>query len=373
MTARVLGAAVLVAVLLLLPAAAVAQEQPVDTSELEQAWELLQEQYGNYLPEFSWQDLGATVDFRGLVSGLARYLFHQVWANASLLGQLVILAVLSALIKNLQSSFSSQGVAQVSRAVIIMVLLTMSAYSFSLAVNLARQTVQAMTGLIISLVPVMLTLLVALGSVTAATAFQPVLFTATALVGTVVSNIVLPLLFAAAVLAVVNQMVLGIEINKLAGLLKDLAVWLLGFLLTVFVGVTVINGAVAAVADGVALRTGKFAAKTLIPVVGGMFSDAFETVAGAALVLKSSIGLFGVIALVVSCFFPVLKLFAITLIYRGTAALLQPLGEDAVSDTLEIMARYMYAVIGAVAAVGLMFFMLITIMVAAANLPTMLR
>jgi stage III sporulation protein AE len=137
--------------------------------------------------------------------------------------------------------------------------------------------------------------------------------------------------------------------------------------------VTIVNGAAAAVADGVALRTGKFTAKAFIPVVGGMFSDAFETVAGAALVLNNSIGLFGAIAIVVSCLFPIIKLFVITLIYRGTAALLQPLGEDAVSDTLDIMARYMYAIIGAVAAVGLMFFMIVTIMAAAANWPAMLR
>jgi stage III sporulation protein AE len=65
-------------------------------------------------------------------------------------------------------------------------------------------------------------------------------------------------------------------------------------------------------------------------------------------------------------------LFAITLIYRGTAALLQPLGEEAVSETLEIMAKYMYAVIGAVVAVGGMFFIIITIIIAAANFMLML-
>lgn len=373
MRTRVLGAAVLAAVLLLLPAAAGAKEEPVDTRELEQAWQQLEEQYGQYLPKFAWRDLGATLDFRGLIAGIARFFFHQVWANASLLGKLIVLAVLGALIRNLQASFSLEGVAQVCRGVVFMALLTIVMYSFSLSVSLARETVQAMADLITSLVPVLLSLLAGLGSVMAASTFQPVLLVASALVGNVVSNIVLPLLLAASVLAVVDQMLLGKRIDKFAALLKDFGVWLLGFLLTVFVGVTVVNGAVAAVADGIALRTGKFTAKAFIPVVGGMFSDAFETVAGAALVLINSIGLFGAVAVVISCLFPILKLFAITLIYRGTAALIQPLGEEAVSETLDIMARYMYAIIGAVAGVGLMFFMIITIMAAAANLPAMLR
>jgi len=68
-----------------------------------------------------------------------------------------------------------------------------------------------------------------------------------------------------------------------------------------------------------------------------------------------------------------LKMFAISLIYRGAAALFQPLGEESVSDTLELMAKYMYAMIGAVVAVSMMFFLVITIIVAAANFMVMVR
>lgn len=370
---KALGALALALVVLALPLGALAQEEGVDTRELEQAWEQVEEKYGQYLPEFAWRDLGKTLDFRGLAAGILRFFFHQVWANAGLLGQLIILAVLGALMKNLQSAFASEGVAQVGRGAVLLALLTVSMYSYGLAISLARETIETMTDLVASLVPVMLSLLAALGSLAAAAVFKPILLTTAAIVGNVVSNVVLPLLMAASVLAVIDKMLQGVRVGKFAALLKDLSVWLLGFLVTVFVGVTIANGAVATVADGVALRTGKFTAKAFIPVVGGMFSDAFETVAGATLVLKNSLGLFGVIALGVSCLFPLLKLFAITLIYRGTAALLQPLGEDGVSDTLEVMAQYMYALIGAVAAVGLMFFLVIVIMVAAANLMVMLR
>ena len=366
-------ALVLVALLVLLPGGAKAQESPVDTRELEQAWQRLQEDYEQYLPKFAWRDLGKAIDFKGLVAGLARFFFHQVWANASLLGQLIVLAVLGALVKNLQASFSSQGVAQVCRGVVFLALMSVGMYSFSGGIGLARQTVQSMTELVTALVPVLLSLMAALGSLTVATVFKPVLLIATVLVGNVVGNVILPILLAAAVLAVVDKMLKEIGIDKFASLLKDLSVWLLGFLLAVFVGVTVLNGTVATVVDGVALRTGKFAAKSVIPVVGGMFSDAFETVAGTTLVLKNTVGLFGAVALAASCLFPLIKLFAITIIYRGTAALLQPLGEDIVSDAMETMAKYMYALIGAVAAVGLMFFMVIAIIVAAANFMVALR
>lgn len=364
---------VVIIILIIFPLPVLAQEEiPVDTRQLEQEWQSIQQQYGEYLPEFNWKDIGSTLDFKGLAAGFFRYLLREVLANGALLGQLILLAVFGALLKNLQNAFSNDGVARVSRAVVFLVLLSICVYSFSISMNLARQVVNSMTDFILSLVPVMLALLAGMGSLAAASVFQPVLMTAAGIVGNLVSNVVLPLIFSAAILALVDRM-FGAGLNKLAGFLKDASVWVLGFLLTLFVGVTVINGAVASVADGVALRTGKFTAKAFIPVVGGMFSDAFETVAGASLVLKNSIGAFGAVALIVLCCFPLLKLFAITLIYRGAAALLQPLGEDGVSDTLEAMAKYMYAIIGAVAAVALMFFLVITIIVAAANLMVMVR
>lgn len=370
MRGRVIAA--LVIALLLLPLAAGAAEEPVNTSELEREWQALQQQYGQYLPDFQWKEIGS-LDFRGLAAGMLRFLLHEVWANGALLGQLILLAVFSALLKNLQNSFSGDGVAQVSRVVVFLVLLSVCMYTFSISMNLARQTVQSMTEFMLSLVPVMLTLLAGMGSLAAASVFQPVLLTAAGVVSMLVSNVALPLLFASALLALVDKMLTGVGLNKLANFLKDGAVWMLGFLLTLFVGVTILNGAVASVADGVALRTGKFTAKAFIPVIGGMFSDAFETVAGASLILKNSIGVFGMVSLVVICLFPVLKMFAISLIYRGAAALFQPLGEESVSDTLELMAKYMYAMIGAVVAVSMMFFLVITIIVAAANFMVMVR
>lgn len=366
------GIVVVLGLIMLLPLPVNATQEPVDTSQLERDWQALQQEYGQYLPEFHWQDLGS-LDFVGLGTGLLRYLFHEVWANGALLGQLLLLAVFSALFKNLQDSFAGEGVAQVSKTVVFLVLLSVCMYSFSLSMGLARNTVQTMSDFMLSLVPIMLTLLAGMGSIAGAAVFQPVLITSTGVVSVLVANVVLPLLLAAAILALVDKMLSGGGLDKLAKFLKDGSSWLLGFLLTLFVGVTILNGAVASVADGVALRTGKFTAKAFIPVIGSMFSDAFETVAGASLVLKNSIGVFGVVTVVVICLFPVLKMFAISLIYRGAAALLQPLGEGAVSDTLELMAKYMYAMIGAVMAVALMFFMVIAIVVAAANLMIMVR
>src|SRR5690606_42087626 len=87
-------------------------------------------------------------------------------------------------------------------------------------------------------------------------------------------------------------------LSRLSGLLPHGALTVLGLGFTVFLGVMVIRGAIAPVADGVALRAAKFLAGTFIPVVGGMMADAVEVVVGGSLLVKNALGVQVLVVLV---------------------------------------------------------------------------
>ena len=53
---------------------------------------------------------------------------------------------------------------------------------------------------------------------------------------------------------------------------------LLGLFFTIFLGVISVQGASAAVTDGITLKTAKFITGNFIPVIGRMFTDATDTV-----------------------------------------------------------------------------------------------
>ena len=59
--------------------------------------------------------------------------------------------------------------------------------------------------------------------------------------------------------------------------------------------------------------------------------------------------------------------------YRLAAALLQPLGAQELSESLHLLGNYLLLVFAAVAAVGLMFFIALTIIVGLSNVVVMLR
>ncbi|RYD04396.1 hypothetical protein N752_13560 [Desulforamulus aquiferis] len=140
-----------------------------------------------------------------------------------------------------------------------------------------------------------------------------------------------------------------------------------------FLGVFAIKGVAGSVADGVAIRTAKFATDAFIPVVGGMFSDALDAVIGSSLLMKNAVGIMGVIIIFLLTIMPMLKIFAVAFVYKLAGALIQPVGDKQMADCLTGLGNSLLGIFAAVATVGLLFFFAITIVVGMGDLMTMLR
>jgi stage III sporulation protein AE len=127
------------------------------------------------------------------------------------------------------------------------------------------------------------------------------------------------------------------------------------------------------VTDGITIRTAKFVTGNFIPVIGRMFTDATDTVINASLLLKNTIGIAGVVILLLIVAFPAIKILIIAFIYKLAAALLQPLGGGPVISCLDIISKSVMYVFAALSIVSLMFFLSITVIIAASNLTMMVK
>jgi len=223
------------------------------------------------------------------------------------------------------------------------------------------------------MVPLLFTLLASMGNIATVSVAHPLVVFMVHTVGNVVHMVVFPLLFFSAVLHIVSSLSETYKLTQLANLLRTTAMALLGILLTVFLGVISVRGIAGSVADGVTLRTAKYLTGNFIPVVGKVFADATDTVISASLLVKNSIGLVGVIILLFLCAFPAIKILTLALIYNLSAAVMQPLGSSPIITTLDTIGKSMIYVFAALAAVGMMFFLAITIMLTAGNVTVMMR
>ena len=184
-------------------------------------------------------------------------------------------------------------------------------------IGLGRETIQQMDAFAGLLLPAMATLTAATGGVTGAAVRQGVTVLFSDLLITAIDRLLVPLLYAY-VAACCAQAALGNEgLKKLSALIKGAITFLLTGGLLVFVGYLTASGAIAGSADAAAVKAAKLAISRAVPVVGGILSDAAESVMAGAGILKGMIGAFGALAVLSACLVPFLRLGCQYLLYQG--------------------------------------------------------
>ncbi|HZK18839.1 MAG TPA: stage III sporulation protein AE [Clostridia bacterium] len=299
--------------------------------------------------------------------------FKDVVANMSLMGKLVILAVICALLQNLSAAFERATTGKLTYSVVYLALITIAVSSFTMVLSTGSGAIDSMVGFLQLLMPLILTFLVGVGAVASTAIFHPVIFMAVSVTGTIVKNIVFPLIFFAAILSIISNLSEKFQVSSLAGLFKTVAMGFMGLLTTVFLGVLSIKGVAAAVADGVVIRTAKFATRSFVPVVGGMFSDALESVVSTSLLIKNALGLGGVIMIFFLALIPLLEILAVAFVYKLAGALIQPIGDPRLVDCLNTLGNSLLLVFAAVGTTCLLFFFAVAITVGIGDLTVMLR
>ncbi|ABS23115.1 stage III sporulation protein AE [Bacillus cytotoxicus] len=347
--------------------------------DVKQFWDGLITKYDGYLPE---SQKGSFMEFvkgekefsiKEWMIGLLKYLFHELVANGKLLGTLIMLTIFSALLQSLQSAFAKSSISKIADAVVYMVLIIFALNSFYVVMTYARETIQTMVDFILALLPILLALIATGGGVVSVSFFHPIIVFLMNTSGLLMNYIVLPLLLLATILSIVSTMSDQYKVTKLSKLLQKVSVGIIGIFLTVFLGVLSVQGTATAVADGIAVKTAKFVTGNFIPVVGRMFTEAADTVISASGLLKNTVGMIGLVILCLIVAFPAIQIFCIAFIYKFAAAVLQPVGGGAIIQCLDIIGRSIIYVFACLAIVSFMFFLSITIMIAAGNITLMMR
>ncbi|QTC43460.1 stage III sporulation protein AE [Bacillus sp. V3] len=347
--------------------------------ELKSFWTSIVDDYGGYLPE---SQKGSLMDFiqgekefsmKAWFSGVLKFAFQELVMNGKLLGTLILLTILSMFLQSLQNAFEGGNVSKVAYGIIFMVLIIIALNSFHVAIDYTQEAISTMINFIIALIPLLLALIAASGGVVSAAFFHPVILFLMNTSGLLIQNVVLPLLFLSALLSIVSTLSPHYKVTQLANLLRTWSIGLLGVFMTVFLGVISVQGATAAVTDGITIRTAKFITGNFVPVIGRMFTDAADTVISASVLLKNTVGIAGVAIVLIIAAFPAIKILMIAFIYKLAAALLQPLGGGPVIDCLDTIAKSVIYVFAALAIVSFMFFLSITVIIAAGNITMMVR
>lgn len=158
------------------------------------------------------------------------------------------------------------------------------------------------------LLPVLTSAMAAEGGLTTATG----LYTGTILLNTFlsicISKLLIPLVYIFLVLSVAHSAVSENILKKLKDFLKWLMTWILKITLYLFTGFLSVTGVVSGTVDAASVKATKIALSGVVPVVGGIISDASEAILVSAGVLKNAAGIYGILAMVAICVTPFLRI-----------------------------------------------------------------
>ncbi|ASF39874.1 stage III sporulation protein AE [Halobacillus halophilus] len=351
----------------------------ISTEELEKSWEELDQDYGDYMPSFNMKNFREYIQNEGSLktsdwfTGILQFFFQELMLNGKLLASLLFLTLFSTLLQSVQNSFENPVISKIAYLVVYLVLLTLALESFRQVIDYTLEAIDRMSSFMIGLLPLLLGIMASFSHLMSISFFHPIIVALVQSSGLLVKFLLIPLFTSSALLLIVGSLNETYKVDQLAELLRKTGLAVMGIFLTIFLGVISVQGTVTAVQDGVTMKTARFVTGNFVPVVGRLFTDATDTILGASLVLKNTLGIAGVVILLGIAVFPALKVFAIAIIYKMAAALLQPLGDGPIIRAMDVVSRHIMYVFAALLMVSMMFFLVIVIMVAASNITMMVR
>lgn len=207
-----------------------------------------------------------------------------------------------------------------------------------------------------ALLPTLTTVAAASGAVTSASAkyaasalFLDVLLSAA-------NGLILPLIFAYAVCVAAGAAIGDSRVAGAASLMKRVCKFGMTALTASFTAYLSISGVVASGADAAATKAAKAVLSTALPVVGKMVSDASESLVAGAGLLRNSVGVFGLLAVLAVCVTPFLQLGIRYLLFKAAAAVAGAVAGDRLGKLIDGIGSVYGMVLGLVGAAAVFLF-----------------
>lgn len=276
---------------------------------------------------------------------------------------ILALGLLCTYLTNIQNSFGSKSVSDAAFFVCYMVIVGIASAVFFQVIGCGKTLVSNLSLFMRTMAPVALVTLTASGAIISATSFELMFMGVIEIAELLLETVFIPLILITAALSMVNNLSQNLNAEKLVQFMNKTTKWGIGIVMTVFVGVMGLQGIVAGSADGLTVKVTKFAAGNLIPLVGGALSETVETVMNCSVVIKNAVGVAGIIMVVLIVAVPVIKVAACLIMFRLSAALLQPVCDKRIVKCISELADSMSAVFGLMMVVSVMFVIMITIII----------
>lgn len=229
-----------------------------------------------------------------------------------------ILAIL--LLVSFLSTVSTQAGSAVHLAGVLLIGLLLLSPAQSL-ITLGLNTVRELTDYGKLLLPVLTTALAAQGGIQSSVTIYVGTTLFSSVLSTIIHAVITPLLHIFLCICLLKSIIDEDIISKISKFIKWLITWSLKISLYVFLGYISISGVISGTADASAVRAVKLTISGMVPIVGGIISEASETILVSTGIVKNMAGVYGALAIIAVFIGPFLKIGVQYMLLKITAAL----------------------------------------------------
>lgn len=230
-------------------------------------------------------------------------------------------------------------------------------------INAAVETLRVCASFMTAFIPVFAGVVAASGKTLTSTSMSAVLLLSANFVAFVANYAVIPLMGGHLSLSIASSVSPLLQNTHLSDGIKKLSLWIMGFISTVFVGILSIQTTVNSTADSLSMRTAKFIVGSTVPIAGGVLSEALSTVTASLSLLRSSVGIWGVLI----CALTFLPIITELLLWRlglwGLSFFSDTFGTSKITSLLKSVDSILSVLVGIVLLTAAMFIISLTVVI----------
>ncbi len=296
--------------------------------------------------------------FASLLEGM---FLSEIKVNAKSMVYVLLIAVLAAALTNFARVFEGNQTADIGFYIVYLLLLAVLISSFKTVNSVAESVLGQMTEFMKLLMPTYMLTIAAAKGATTATVFYEFLIILIYAVNFVLFRILLPLCNVYVVLNLVNYISKEDMLSKTAGLIKTVVGWGLKTMTAVVVGLNIVQGIITPAVDTFKTTT-VHKALTAVPGIGGTMNAVTEAVVGSGMLIKNGVGVGILVVLVLVSLVPIFKMAVFMLLYRITAAVVQPICDKRMIDCIHTISEGARLLLKCVTTAMVLFFITIAIL-----------
>lgn len=238
------------------------------------------EEAGKYAPDFIKEmDIGSIlesaisgkIDNAKFLEKILSLLGSNIKDTLKTLINILIIVLIHSLLKAFTDGLENNEVSKIVYYVQYILIVTVIMANFSEILSTITETVENMVGFTGVLIPLLATLMIFTGSITTTSIIEPILLFLIEFIANIIKGLIIPGVSIITVLVIISKITDKVQITKLTNFMKSSIAWLLGIILTIFIGVLSLEGTLTSSVDGITAKTTKAAVSNLIPVVRKSF------------------------------------------------------------------------------------------------------